>query len=147
MKLHKIMFKHYAPKDSEEGIRAYVLAVDEKTILQYVSNLTGGVWADRMREDGPLEIHDEDYEVIGTETVEEHLLRFRGDMEDPVADTSDAYYGVTLWGWDEGVEISDEDAAVLLRLGIAEDWRDPPAPDSEEAEEEEEEEEEEEDDD
>lgn len=134
LKLHKIMFKHFSPKDSEEGIRTYVIAVDEKTILQYVNNLTGGVWADRMREDGPLDIHDEDYEVIGTETVEEHLLRFRGEIEDPDADVSDTYYGVTHWGWDEGVAISDEDAAVLLRLGIAEDWRDPPDEDKDDEE-------------
>ena len=128
MKLHKILLHHYSPKDCVEVTKLYVLADSEPAILARLDasggDYTYGVWQDRSDEaDEPCEIYDADYKLIGTETYLEKMLRLRGEANDPDADASDAYYGVKHWGWDEGVDISEADAATLLRLGIAEDWR------------------------
>lgn len=128
MKLHKILLRHCSPKDQVEVTKLFVLANNEADILAQLDDdkkgFTFGAWKERNDEaEEPLEIHDEDYNVIGTETYLEKMLRLRGEFNDEEASYEDAYYGVKHWGWDEGVPISDEDAAVLLRLAVAEDWR------------------------
>ena len=128
MKLHKILLRHCSPKDSVEATWLYVLADSEPDILARLdgsdSGYTYGVWRDRSEEaDEPCEIYDADYQLIGTESYLEKMLRLRGEFNDEDASTDDAYYGVKHWGWDEGVEISEADAATLLRLGVTEDWR------------------------
>lgn len=143
MKLHKILIRHYSQKDSKEGIVTYVVADNEQEIFDRLDAKNGpytyGGWRERsedtddenddsetVRNDAGhelLEIYDDDYKVIGRETYLERMLRLRGEFNDDDAEVEDAYYGVTHYGWDEGVEIGNEDACVLLRLGIAKDWR------------------------
>lgn len=132
MKLHRILLRHCAPRDCVEVTERFVIADDEEEILRRLADKEGkftyGLWWDRDEdasdddeEVGVYYIYDERYNVIGTETYMERMLRLRGEFHDEDADYSDAYYG--HWGWNEGVEITPEDAATLLRLGIAEDWR------------------------
>lgn len=128
MKLHKILLRHCSPKDSVEVTKQYVLADKEIAILERLDapegRYTYGAWKEHSAEaEEPCNIYDDKYNVIGMETYLEKMLRLRGEFNDDDADYSDAYYGIRHWGWDEGVEISEGDAAVLLRLGIAEDWR------------------------
>lgn len=122
-RLHKIRFTHHAPKDRKEGIETYVLADSETTIRDGVDHqFNYDIWREGDH-DEPIDIYNDDYEVVGQETRTERALRLRGSIDDDNNDYADAYYGITHHGWDEGVQITDEDAAVLLRLGIAEDWR------------------------
>lgn len=128
MKLHKILLRHCSPKDSVEVTLLYVLANSEPAILSRLDagngKYTYGAWKEQSDEaEEPCEIYDDKYNVIGTETYLEKMLRIRGEFNDEDADYSDAYYGIKHYGWDEGSDISDADAATLLRLGIAEDWR------------------------
>lgn len=128
MKLHKILMRHCAPKDCVEVTKLYVLVDSEQEILNRLAaadeGYTYGAWEEREEEaEEPFEIYNDAYELIGTETYLEKMLRLRGEFNDEDASYEDAYYGVTHYGWDEGVDISDEDASTLVRLGIAEDWR------------------------
>lgn len=122
--LYRIKFDHVAPKDHKEGTETFALADDEATIFERVDKeYNYDSWSE---DDDEHVIYDDDYQEIGTETRRERVMRLRGQIGDEDNDYSDAYYGITDWGWDEGVEISDEDAATLLRLGLAMDWRTQP---------------------
>ena len=128
MKLHKILLRHCSPKDSVEVTKLYVLADDEASILAHLddpkASYTYGAWKERSDEaEGPFEIYDASYNVIGTETYLERMMRLRGEFNDEDANYDDAYYGITHLGWDEGTPISEEDAATLIRLNLAADWR------------------------
>lgn len=123
MKLHKILIRYWAPKGSYTGTAGYVIAENEQRILEQLDNsdynYTYGAWAENG---DAYEITDEHYRVIGTETYLQRMLRLRGEYADDEASVDDAYYGVTHYGWDEGVEIAPHDAMVLVRLGVAQDW-------------------------
>lgn len=125
MKLFDILMRHAAPKSQVEFVLKRVLADSEEHILAKVDkDLAYGCWTDRSNEDGLLDIfNDETYEVIGTETYLEKMLRLRGEFNDGDASFDDAYYGIKHYGWSEGREVSPEEVAVLERLGLIEDWR------------------------
>lgn len=123
--LFTIRFSHHAPKDGKRGIETYVLADSETAVRDRIDEeFNGGAWKD---DDEPIETYDDDYDVTGEETRLERVLRLRGEVDGEDNDYSDSYYGLTFWGWDEAVSISEDDAATLLRLGIAVDWREPEA--------------------
>lgn len=49
MLLVTLRFKHYSPKDSEEGIVGYLIADTIGEVMQYVNkNLNGGRYAARL---------------------------------------------------------------------------------------------------
>ncbi len=124
MKLHKILLRHAGPEDSIEVVFKYVLANSEQEILDEIDNPRGGYTYGAWKED------EERYEFIDgisgewkEETYLQRMLRLRGEFNDEDAGYDDAYYGVSRWGWDEGVDISADDAATLVMLGVADDWR------------------------
>lgn len=122
MKLFKICIRHCAPRDTKESLVNWVIAPDATTVLHYIDKeLMHGSWTDTHNDslNEPLEIYNEDYDVIGTEFYLEKMLRLRGEYFDPDANYDDAYYGVTHYGWEEGIEISEEDKETLLKLGVA----------------------------
>lgn len=129
MKLHRILLRHCAPKDCVEVTKLFVLANREEEILSRLdategSRYTYGAWKERDADaEEPFVIYDSDYNEIGTETYLQKMLRLRGEFHDEDASYEDAYYGVSHWGWDEGADITDQYANILLLLGIAEDWR------------------------
>jgi hypothetical protein len=124
MKLHKILLRHAGPKDSVEVVFKYVLANSEQEILDEIDNPRGGYTYGAWQEDEELyDVYDVYDEVVGTETYLQRMLRLRGEFNDEDASYDDAYYGVKHWGWDEGVEISAEEADVLIAYGVAKDWR------------------------
>lgn len=121
--LYKIVFKHFAPKDSEEGIKEYVVADNEDQIFDHiVANHSGG-WEDRQ-EDEPYDIYNDDFEIIGKESFKEKMMRLKGEYHDEGVDVSDAYYGVTIMGWEKIENTSDGQIKTLLELNIAVDIRD-----------------------
>lgn len=126
LKLHRIEFSHHSPKDSEKGTKTYVLWDNDEAALRDRIDQTYavGAWKEEAEEaTEPYEIYDDQYNVIGSETYLERMLRLRGDIRDEDKDFADADYGITCWGWDEGQVITEELGAELVRLGIAQDWR------------------------
>ena len=131
-KLHKILARHFSPKDSIDCVFLYVVADSERTVFDKLDSpcignagriFTFGAWSERDESGEVLDVYDSSYNIVGQETNVQKMMRIRGDYNDQDFDTSDAYYGVTAWGWDEGVDITEEDAQALFRLGLAEDWR------------------------
>lgn len=120
MKLYTKYTRHCAPRDCQE-FESFVLANDDEEMLVGCDEY--GLWNDKHDEGEIYEIYNEDYNVIGTETYLEKMLRIRGEFNDEDADYSDAYYGITHIGWSEGVDISENDTNTLLRLGVVEDYR------------------------
>jgi hypothetical protein len=125
-KLHTILVLHAAPKDMHQSIETYVIADDEDVILERVdSEFARDAWSERSAELGMLEIYDEKYDVIGEETFLERMKRLRGEYNDDDADFSDAHYGITHFGWDEGKDVTPAEIEMLLALNVAQDWRVP----------------------
>lgn len=124
MKIHTIKIRHCGPKDCKESIVCHVLATDESKIMEHIDKeLLSGIWNDRHEQDGLFEYRDEDYNVLGSEHYKERMLRYRGEFNDPNADYSDAYYGITHYGWDEGRDITEAEANIVLKLDLAVDLR------------------------
>jgi hypothetical protein len=127
MNLYEIMMEHYAPKDSQKGIHTYLAANSDEDVYKWLKSepeLKDGrkiylSWNYDEVEKEPFEIYDEDYNVIGTETFKEKMIRLKGDMNDEDADFSDLYYGKTFIGWDLVKEnITNEEIEVLKSVGI-----------------------------
>lgn len=137
MNLYKIKFAHYAPKDSEHGIKTLLLAENDEQVYDWISDepeVDGfglfNSWKDKERykyneeaeaflnEDG-----DDDgyswYDVDGNpETIKERMLRLKGEIEDDDVDFSDSYYGITLFGWELLKENTEADYSELIEMGI-----------------------------
>lgn len=129
MKLYRIKIRHCAPRDCKEFLVGFVLAEDEESIYEYIDKeLLSGIWSDRnqdsLSEPLPIEIIENDERIIiGYETYKEKMLRIRGEYYDKFLDYSDAYYGITHYGWTQGVEVSEDEIQTLLHLGICIDLR------------------------
>jgi len=117
MNLYKITFSHTAPKSSKEGIECYLLAENDEQVYNYVDkSFNYECWKDDDEE--PIELYDDDYNVIGTETFKEKMLRIKGEQNDEDYDYSDAYYGITLYGWELVKENVDGNYTEMVELGI-----------------------------
>lgn len=137
MRLYPIGFVHYSPKDSEQGVKEYVIANGDDEVIEYVSqtyrfgDLLGydedetsirydEEWLKRyplkLAEANTLgfDIDTEYHYVTGPNT---HMIRWY-EGED-FKDADNAYYGVIHYYWRDSIDISNEDAAVLVRLGLA----------------------------
>jgi hypothetical protein len=114
MRLHAVKFAHYSQKDSEEGIKGYVIADTEEQVMLFIdANYRHDSWSD----EGMLDVWDDKLEKLIEVPYLEKIRKERGEFWEEV---SDLYYGATQYGWDEGQEITPEEAAILIRLGIAE---------------------------
>lgn len=145
LSLYKITFDHYGPKDSKEGIEEYVIADDEELVVQHMIFAHILCWED-WEEDGDemtfstYATHwDENPDALDRAdalglkvTIGEWGSRkgkptgvkgktaavARWLRADPRV-VEDVYYGRTVYAWDAGTPITDDDAATLVRLGIA----------------------------
>ena len=123
MNLYIINFEHSAPKDTKEGIVGYFLAENDEQVFNYIDKeFECGCWTDKDDTDDedyePLEIYDEDYNVIGTETYKERFIRLGGEMYDEDREYNDLYYGLTYYGWELVKENVDFVNAEMITLGI-----------------------------
>lgn len=143
MRVHRITCTHYGPKNSHESTEAFLIADDEEQVVAWVVrecyhgtwtdpawaseedliDVSGGWWSEnpdataRAVALGLTMTTEWGHEVRGRRGA---LLRFwRGDFEEP----ADLYYGVTLHGWKAGIEVTPDEVAVLVRLGVAKDIR------------------------
>lgn len=120
MNIYKIVFRHISPKDNKEGLETLLLAASDRDVYDYIDKEhTSGCWSDRDREDGLHTVYDDDCNLVGTETYRERMLRLKGELDDGEVDLSDAYYGITLYGWELLEEdVSVEDFDMLRRYGL-----------------------------
>jgi hypothetical protein len=128
MNLYEIMMEHYAPKDSEKGIHTYLAANSDEEVYEWLKSepiLKDGrqiylPWGMSEEDGEEFEIYDNNYEVIGTETFKDKMIRIKGDMNDEDVELTDLYYGRTLVGWDLVKEnISGEELGFLASAGIS----------------------------
>lgn len=111
-KIHKIYFSHYGAKSEKEGIECYCLADDEDTIYDYIDkNFMLEGWTEKNQTE-LVSVYDEEGDIIGEELYKDKVLRERGNLWEEI-DDSHVYYGVTQYGWTEGIEV-DELAILLL---------------------------------
>lgn len=108
MKLFKHLALHGAPKSSVRYIDGYFLAENEDVVADHLIHHNGWDLEDDTEDGTPNPV-----------TYAERMRAIRGSVNDEDLSWEDAYYGVTAFGWDGGVDINDQDAEVLLRLGIA----------------------------
>lgn len=129
-KLYAVLVRHVAPKSHHESIETYVIADDEETVRDRIDReFAYGRWADKAEEGETYDVEDENGDPTGEEIgYLEYLLTICGDINDEQDDSlwDDAFYGKTHWGWKEVSEIDDQNIPLLLSLGVAQDWREPP---------------------
>jgi len=119
MNLYKILFSHSSPKDTKIGIKTYILAKNEDEVYNYIDKeFNCGGWKDKEDEGEVFDIYDKDYKIIGTETFREKILRLKGEMNEEDYDYSDAYYGITLYGWELIKENLNDNFEELIKLGV-----------------------------
>lgn len=123
VKLYQLKFRHYSQKDSAEGISGYVVAESDEEVYEHLAY--GAGWKDQEEyaaeesEDGLIDVYDDAVGEYKRVSVKQDIIDHRGDFhkED---DLSDLYYGATLHGWGEGVEIAAQEIETLRELGILE---------------------------
>ena len=121
--LYKIKFEHFAPKGSKAGIITYLIAASDEAVYEWMKSepkVDGESiyinYGYHEEDEEVFDMYDDKYNVIGQETFKEKMIRLRGDIHDEEADISDAYYGVTLYGW----ECIKEDISIELSKSIKE---------------------------
>ena len=120
MNLYRIIFCHIAPKDRAHGLLNYILANNEDEVYEFIDReYTAGIWSDREGDKNIFDVYDDDYNRIGTELFRERIFRLKGDINDPDTDLADAYYGITLYGWELVAEdVLVEEFTKIIEYGI-----------------------------
>jgi len=120
MNLYRIDVEHLSQKDSHQAIETFVLAENDETVYQWLDKeKTYGCWSDRDEEDGPCDIYNDDYEVVGQESYKEKMIRLKGELNDEDRNCDDLYYGKTFYGWEQMPnDMLETRAAALKGLGI-----------------------------
>lgn len=139
MNLYKIVFSHTAPKDTEKGIKCLLLAENDEAVYEWIAsdpelakfNSIFTSWKDNETytyDDDLDEWIDEDGDDTGNywtdekgspEPFKNRMLRLKGEINDEDYDFTDAYYGITLYGWELLKENAIEsDYSELIELGI-----------------------------
>ncbi len=125
MNIYKIEFLHASLKDREMGLKCLLLAENEEQVYEWIKSepkidelsLYNG-WADSEEENEEFEVYNDNYDVVGKENFKQKMIRLKGQMNDDDYDYSDAYYGITLFGWSLLKENVNTDYSELIELGI-----------------------------
>jgi len=137
MNLYKVTFSHHSPKDSEQGIKALILAENDEQVYNWITSepktKEGSLfnsWKDREEYSWDKEKEtfvDKDGDEVDEgwwneegepENFKERMLRLKGEIEDDSVDFSDSYYGITLFGWELLKENVATDYLELIELGV-----------------------------
>lgn len=120
MKLWELRFRHYAPKDSEEGILGYLIADTSEQIYEFLKTEPTipdgghgrGIFVSWMYKDDP---ENEEYD----ESHRQRLIECCGEMYDEGEEVNDTFYGVTHYGWScVHEEINNLIPTILQSCGI-----------------------------
>ena len=113
-KLFKIKIFHAAQKDSHTSIETYLIADNEEKVFKWIDKkLNYGNW-ENAKEEEEKEYDEETDDYI---PFKDYVMKHKGELD--IEDYSDAYYGITRYGWEEIAEISDVEIDILLKLKIA----------------------------
>jgi len=123
MNLYIVEFKHYAPKDSEKGIKGYILAENDEEVYEFIKSepkIHGETmynsYADHENDNDETDIYDDEDRM---ETFKDRIIACHGDMYDEYSEVSDLYYGATQYGWVCVIkDITSHDIKGLRYLGI-----------------------------
>lgn len=112
MNLYEIRMRHYAPKDSKEGIICYLLTESNEKVYEWIKSepkIEGcELYNSWMYDDDPNE-----------EGFKERIIKCNGDMYDDESEVYDLYYGATQYGWRLIKEnISEETVLIIKACGI-----------------------------
>lgn len=123
MNLYSIDFLHASPKDAEYGMKCLLLAENNEQVYEFIKSepeLPDGALYNNWEanEEEEFDIYDDNYEIVGKETFKEKMIRLSGEINDEDYDFSDAYYGITLFGWSLLKENVTTNYAELIELGI-----------------------------
>jgi hypothetical protein len=120
VRLYKIHVKHYSPKDSHEALQGFLVAESDEEVFYFVKTKLGYSTREELDEEFTEEVtvYDESYNAVGTETVKQRIIRNKGEMFDSDTDVSDAYYGVTHYGWDYVGTAIPEELHFLRRMDL-----------------------------
>lgn len=135
--LVKLAFTHYSPKDSEDGVKAFLIVDTDEKLIAYIKKecirclddyddedsvylcedwlTTHPNAIDRAKQAG-LTVESE-YgltEISGNKR--EIILALQGDT---TFEAGDLYYGATQYDWSEQRVITDAEAEMLVNLGVA----------------------------
>jgi len=123
MSLYKIYVRHFSQKDSHESVECFLVAESDDEVYLWLDEKQYGLWSDRNDEDGLIDIYDDDYNVIGTESYKENMIRINGEFFDEELELEDLYYGKTIYGWkkmnDENIIIKTQSLRSLEMLEVA----------------------------
>ena len=97
-----------------------MLAESNEAVYQWVDKeKCYGMYSDRDREDGLIDIYDDDYSVVGQETFKEKMLRIGGEFFDEDYEPQDLYYGVTIYGWEKiESDMLEVEVEALKKMGV-----------------------------
>jgi len=118
MNLYKVLVEHFSQKDNVLAIVEYLLARNDDDVYNHIGKHNCERWADAERDGDVCQLYDDDYNIIGTETNRERIMRRKGEVNDDDIDLSDAYYGVTVYGWELVEEDVTWDATHLIACGM-----------------------------
>ena len=119
--LYRTIFKHYAPKGYEGGIKEYFIANNDSEAFDIVDKKHNyECWHERSEQTNEYEGHGEEY---GEEKGEykKRMIAQRGQIDDEANNYEDLYYGLTHYGWEiVATDITPKDIISLAGLGIIE---------------------------
>lgn len=119
MNLYQINVKHFSEKDSHTAIETFLLAKDDESVYYWINGLQGCCWEDHNTEDNMINIHNEDFEIIGQKSFKDKIIHLKGDLYDKNLQICDRYYGVTIYGWEQINAPDIETLATSLRtIGV-----------------------------
>jgi hypothetical protein len=137
MNLYKIKFCHIAPKGRAMGIKALLVAKNDEQVYNWIASepsTTDGKIINSWREyesylwnqekGGFFDNEGNDAqtgwwdEMGNPEDFKERMLRLKGEINDSSAGCDNAYYGVTLFGWELLLENIKNNYAELIESGI-----------------------------
>jgi len=130
MNLYKILVEHFSVKDSKKSIVCLLLADNDEQCYDWLKqeNQTKELTVyppcyDGESEQEIVDVYDENYEVVRTETKKEYFIRIQGEINDDNFENNDAYYGNTIFGWELLKENVTSDYTEMKELGIVREYK------------------------
>jgi len=99
MNLYEIKTTHYAPKDSHESIMGFVFANSDEEVYHFIDKkFNYNSWEEEKSDD--WEDNKKEYPKDFMGTYKQKIIKLKGEIDDDDVDFDDAYYGITLYGWE-----------------------------------------------
>ncbi len=128
MNLYKIIFSHHSPKDSKQGIKTLLLAENDEQVYNWICSepeIEGDKLFNSWKENDKVtfdDLDEDEWEWLddngNPELFKDRMLRMEGEIDDDTIDFSDAYYGITLYGWELAKENVTSDYTELIECGL-----------------------------